>query len=86
MKPGSKRPFSPTLRGVDVETLLVTEIEVTVEPNGSLGNAFVFKSSGNRSFDLAVIRAARLSTYKSKVVNCQPVEGIYLFRGVTRPR
>ncbi|MBV8433654.1 MAG: energy transducer TonB, partial [Candidatus Eremiobacteraeota bacterium] len=40
----------------------------------------IFKSTNNMAMDQAALRAARQSSYSPKLVNCQPVQGDYLFR------
>jgi hypothetical protein len=72
-------PAEPDLQGLRFESVMTAEIKVTVEPDASF-KAEIFKSSGSRPFDLAVLRAARSSTYAPKIVNCKTVEGTYLFR------
>jgi TonB family protein len=62
------------------------EVEVTVGPSGNLVDAGVIKSSGNLSIDEAALRAARQSTYSPKLVECNPVQGNYLFRAKVQPR
>jgi TonB family protein len=62
------------------------EVEVTVGPSGNLVEARVVKSSGNLSIDEAALRAARESTYSPKLVDCNPVQGNYLFRAKVQPR
>ena len=55
-------------------------VEVTISPSGSLVDAKIAQSANNMSMDQAAIAAAKQSTYAPKVVNCQPVQGDYLFR------
>lgn len=43
-------------------------VEVTVAPDGSVQNARIAQSSGNRNLDSAAIRVARQSTYLPKLV------------------
>jgi TonB family protein len=59
----------------------VEEVLVTVNPDGTVKNAVVKKSWGVGA-DYAAITAARQSTYRPKTVNCQPVEGTYIFREI----
>lgn len=55
-------------------------VAVAVAPNGSVEKAKIYRSSGNLLFDQASVIAARRSTYKPKVVDCNPVEGIVYFK------
>jgi TonB family protein len=61
-------------------------VAVTIAPNGSVAHASVSKSSGNARIDQAVLDAATHSKYSPKLVNCQPVEGKYLFRADFIPK
>lgn len=58
----------------------VSMILVTIDVDGRLVDAYVFRSSGYDAFDKAAMEAARLSTYSPKIAYCQPVVGQYLFR------
>jgi TonB family protein len=55
-------------------------VAVAVAPNGSVVKAKIYRSSGDLIFDEASVHAARRSTYKPKVVDCKPVEGIVYFK------
>ena len=55
-------------------------VQVTIGPSGNLVDAKVSQSAGNMALDQAALSAARQSTYAPKIVNCQPVQGDYLFR------
>jgi hypothetical protein len=57
----------------------IEEVLVTVDPNGTVKSAVVRKSWGTGP-DAAVLAAARSSKYISATVNCEPVEGTYVFR------
>lgn len=52
---------------------------VTIAPNGSVVSVLISKSSGNAAIDKAVADAAAQSKYSPKLVNCEPVQGTYLF-------
>lgn|ERR1700685_1005506 len=58
---------------------------VTVDPNGKLLKAVIWKSSGYAAWDNSALRAARLSEYAPKYVDCRPTTGTYYFRAVGRP-
>jgi TonB family protein len=82
------RPVPLDLTGLSRDLLaqpLRTEIEVTIEVDGTVKQTSVYKSSGYRAFDLAAERAARQSTYTPKIRDCKRTEGVYLFRAMTRP-
>jgi TonB family protein len=59
---------------------LLAIVAVWVAPDGSVEKAKIYRSSGDLLFDEASVRAARRSTYKPKVLDCKPVEGIVYFR------
>lgn len=56
------------------------EVAVTIGPSANVTGARVLRSSGDAAIDQAVLRAVRQSTYSSKLVNCSPVQGGYVFR------
>jgi TonB family protein len=58
---------------------------VTIEPNGSVGNARLQHSSGNQQVDAAVFNAAKTSTYSPALHNCVPVAGTYVFNAKFDP-
>lgn len=66
-------------------TALSATVAVLVEPDGSIKNAKIYKSSGDLSFDMASVSAARRSTYKPKLVDCKPVEATFLFKTSLTP-
>jgi TonB family protein len=55
-------------------------VQVTIAPSGQLVGTKIAQSAGNMSLDNAAVAAARQSTYSPKIVNCQAVQGDYLFR------
>lgn len=55
-------------------------VAVTVGPNGNVEKAVIATTSNNLSFDAASIRAARLSKYKPKIIDCHPVESVVDFK------
>lgn len=57
-----------------------TDITVTILPDGSVGHAAVFKSSGIDAFDIAAVQAAEESTYNPRIAYCRPTIGVYLFK------
>ena len=59
---------------------LYATVEVLVAPDGSVKKAHIYKTSGDLLFDQASVWAAKRSTYKPKVVDCNPVEGTYFFK------
>jgi TonB family protein len=59
--------------------------QVTVDPSGKILKATILKSSGYALWDSSTLRAARLSEYAPKLVDCHPTIGTYIFRGVAWP-
>jgi TonB family protein len=55
------------------------QVLVTVDASGNVVKTGISKSSTNFAVDQAAVRAARKSKYAPKLVNCQPVQGDYLF-------
>jgi len=77
-------PEPPTLpHGLNVSGTV--EVSVTIAPDGRVVKTSIVKSSGNTTADNAVVTAARKSKYSPKVVNCEPVEGGYIFRADFKP-
>ncbi|MGA8533053.1 MAG: hypothetical protein WB615_02965 [Candidatus Tumulicola sp.] len=54
---------------------------VTIDPNGKLTDAWMFSSSGFAPWDLALLRAARQTTYSGAISYCRRVPATYLFEG-----
>lgn len=59
---------------------LVASIAVVIGPDGNIKSASIYKSSGDRSFDLASLTAARASKYRPKIVDCTAVESTFYFQ------
>jgi protein TonB len=57
-----------------------TNIKVTLDANGNVTDAEVFKSSGNAALDNAALKAAKATEYTAETVNCVKTPGSYLFR------
>jgi len=64
---------------------LVVLVDVTVEPDGHVSKTLVTKSSNNMAVDQAAVKAARATTYSPKIVGCQAMTGIFIFRADFRP-
>jgi TonB family protein len=64
---------------------VTVQVEVTVGPSGNLVSASIYKSANNMAIDQAALRAARESTYSPKLVDCNAVQGQYLFRADFQP-
>ena len=73
-----KLPHGANLQGTAI-------MRVTIAPSGKVVRVSAWKSSGNVQIDKAVLDAARQSKYSPKLVNCEPVEGAYLFRADFQP-
>jgi len=57
-------------------------VELLIMADGRVGDAWIFKSSGDPREDQAALEAATTSTYAPKIAYCQPTIGNYIF-GVT---
>lgn len=73
-------PYSPEIEKVQEAGRFVTVIEVSVSARGALDAARIVLPSGNDAFDLAALRAARLSKYAAGMALCRLVPGRYFFR------
>ncbi|MGB6599515.1 MAG: TonB family protein [Candidatus Cybelea sp.] len=82
------KPVQPDVRDLMGDFLtapLATKVQIIVAPDGTVKNASVSESSGFMQFDMAVLQAAKISKYRPKVVDCEPVEGAATFWGTWRP-
>jgi len=61
------------------DMLSVVVVEVVINSDGSLGDAYVWGPSGDFALDSSALRAARLSKYENAIAYCQPVPSRYLF-------
>ena len=55
-------------------------VQVVVDTNGNVERAQITQSSHNMAIDRAALRAARASQYEPRVIDCNAVEGTYVFR------
>ncbi|MGH8163649.1 MAG: energy transducer TonB, partial [Rhodanobacteraceae bacterium] len=55
-------------------------VKITIMPDGSVGDASVYQSSGLPAFDDATLDAARRATYAPAIAYCKPTVGAYLFK------
>jgi protein TonB len=55
------------------------QVKVALDTGGAVIGASVYRSSGSSLLDSAAIRAAKESTYRPEIRNCEPVPGEYLF-------
>jgi len=60
-------------------------VEVTIDPNGAIADAKIFKSSGDPYIDSAALTAARKSTFAAGTVNCTPAKKSAIMRMVFNP-
>lgn len=58
----------------------VVLVEIAVNANDKLDDAWVYSPSGYREFDEAALKAARKSSYKAGRSFCSAAAGSYLFR------
>jgi len=56
-----------------------TQVEVSIDPDGRITATSIYRSSGSQALDNAALAAARQSTYKADVRDCEAVAGSYLF-------
>jgi TonB family protein len=68
----------------DYQPLYAT-LNVLVAPDGTIEKVEVIKSSGNLSFDMASVQAAKRSVFRPEMLDCKPVEGTALFRTSLTP-
>jgi TonB family protein len=61
------------------------DVLVTIAPSGRVIHTTVLHSTGDSTLDNAVVVAARQSTYSPKRVNCNPVQGSYIFHAEFKP-
>jgi protein TonB len=54
-------------------------VRVTLSTTGAVTGASIYKSSGNVLLDNSAVHAARTSSYRPEIDNCEPVGGDYLF-------
>lgn len=79
--PAITRAVAPVLPADShIKNGAAVQILVTLLPDGSVQNAAITRSSGDGGADRAALCAARNSVYTPKIVNCQPVQSLYLFR------
>jgi protein TonB len=88
--PACARPHVDALATVKVEpdypemarqqgAVGTTTVKVSLSQTGAVTGASVYRSSGNAQLDMAAVRAARSSSYRPEIDNCEPVGGDYLF-------
>ncbi len=65
---------------------VVVLVDVTVEPDGHVSKAMITQSSHNPAIDKEALRAARASIYSPKIVGCQAMTSIFIFRAAMDPR
>jgi outer membrane biosynthesis protein TonB len=57
-----------------------TAVEVAINGDGALADAWIWGPSGFSAFDDEALRAAKASTYTGAAAYCEPVPGFYFFR------
>jgi TonB family protein len=55
-------------------------VEVLVDADGKVTDAWVYSPSGYQLFDDETLRVARASTYAAGTAFCKPAPGTYLFQ------
>ncbi len=79
-----KEPAFPDYRNTSFAPY-TSRVKVVVNPDGSVKSVSIYQTSGYPGADEATIQAALHSTYTPGSVNCQPVEGWYIFRADFNP-
>jgi protein TonB len=57
-----------------------TLVKVTLDANGVVTDASVYKSAGNAALDQSAIKAAKATSYTPDIVDCVKTAGSYLFK------
>lgn len=70
-------PSVPDEVGSDVDAQ--AQVRVTLQPDGSVEAAQIYRTTGNGLLDREAMRAARASTYRAEIRDCVAVRGDYLF-------
>ena len=60
-------------------------VAVAIDEHGKRVDAWLLSSSGLGEFDLAALRAARVSEYSGGISYCRPTKDTYLFQAVAFP-
>ena len=55
------------------------QVKVSIDAAGSVTDVSIYRSSGSSLLDTAALNAAKESTYKADIRNCEAVPGSYLF-------
>jgi len=58
----------------------LTQVRVSLNPDGSVAGALVDRSSGSGELDQIALTVAKGSTFSAALVACKPVAGTYDFR------
>jgi TonB family protein len=57
-----------------------TVVKVTLDANGDVTDATIYKSAGNAALDQSAIKAAKATAYTPDIIDCVKTAGSYLFR------
>jgi protein TonB len=77
---------TPNAPDDDVSNLPATAaVAVTIDPNGRVTDAHIYRSTSDMRLDRAALIAARTTTYAPALINCEPAGGTYLFRADFAP-
>ncbi len=82
------KTFSPDYPNAErgrVGINVTSTIQVSINADGSLADAWVYYPSGFPDFDDAALQGARLSKYESGIAYCEPVPGLFLFHVTFSP-
>jgi TonB family protein len=72
--------YPPSMRSAVVPRVVIVLVQVLVDADGKLSDAWVYSPSGRSDFDDETLRVARLATYESGTAFCKPAPGSYIFR------
>ncbi|HLI94764.1 MAG TPA: TonB family protein [Candidatus Baltobacteraceae bacterium] len=75
----------PQYPHVAVDMATSTSVEIALDPDGTVRDAWVWAPSGVPQFDQEALRAAKASTYTGARAYCQPVPAEYLFVVTFKP-
>jgi TonB family protein len=78
-------PTVMSVRAPDGHAAGTSVIQVAINPNGTLSDAWVWGTSGFSALDNAALDAAKRSGYRGAIAYCQPVPGMYLFKVTFSP-
>lgn len=79
------KPVDPSYPYASPRGVFETAIEVAIDANGAVVDAWVWGPSGDKNADDVALNAAEESKYKAGRAYCKDVPGLYLFRVTSDP-